>query len=174
MITAAATSMWDGLSLSDLNAELQKRNASTQVATPKVQLVQRLLRIEAGHPLEDDMIQQAKEPAVMGSQNAGGENEDEEDFGLMAEDAAALANTIANDSNEGDKGAKGGEDMEEDFGIESSDEAELEALAVEVESPNLKRTRHSLESSGSDAKRQCVEAGELVVPISSLMLLYWS
>lgn len=147
----------DDFTPSQLQAELKKRNASTKTSTPRAQLVQRLLRIEAGNPLEDDMAQLKDTSAGVGSRSV---DDEEEEFGMVADDEAALANTI---EIKGSKGGEGENDQDDDFGIESGDEAELEALAVEVESPNLKRTRQPLEINGSDAKRQCVGTGELVV-----------
>jgi len=154
---AAASDTWNDLTLLQLKTELEKRNASTQVITPKTQLVQRLLRIEAGHPLEDDMIEHSVKPADSSSPKNGTNTDDDADdefgeFGLPSEDAAALTKTAEVE------GGKGGDDLEEDFGIESGDEAELEALAVEVESPNLKRGLDS--EVGSNIKRQRVEVGQ--------------
>jgi len=170
-----STDAWNDLTLLQLKTELEKRNASTRIATPKTQLVQRLLRIEAGCPLGDDVARPMEELTDPGSRDVdsdcddgeNGGNEEEEEFGGISDDAATLANTVGNAGGEVAAGGQVGDDQDEDFGIESGDEAELEALAVEVESPSLKRPRQSLEGNGSDAKRQCLGTGELIANFSS-------
>jgi len=142
-MSSEAFAAWDKFTVNALKKELETRNASVKTLTPKEQLINRLIRIEAGTALDDDIVAEVPHshpPPRVPSQPVS-------DYGMTEDDDVALL--PRNDPTA----------EVDEFGIDSDDDA-FEELAIKVESPSLKRS--AAEDSQSPAKRQCKLGGMLL------------
>jgi len=148
-MSSEAFEAWNKLTVNALKKELETRKASVNTLTLKEQLINRLIRIESGTTLDDDIV--AEVPHSELSQHVP--SQPVSDYGMI-EDDDAVALLPPNQSIS----------QPDEFGIDSDDDA-FEQLAMKVESPALKRNADN--DAQSPAKRQCKLEGRLHLKLAS-------